>query len=68
MGKVKYKYIIALFLIGMAGRIFGTLAKVTHAPNANLLLTIFSLIMMGSIITAVIKIIATKDTNSILNQ
>ena len=68
MGKLKYKYIIALFLIGLAGRILGALLKITHAPNADCILTISSFLMIISLVIGIIKMIATKDKKSFLNQ
>ena len=68
MGKIKYKYILTLFLIGVAFRIFGAVVKITHAPNADLILIFSSFLMIVGVILMIIKIIATKDKKSFLNQ
>ena len=68
MSLVKYKYIIAVFIIGFETELFGFLQKIIHASNADKLLTIDFYIMAMSGITAVIKLIFSKNKNSFLDK
>jgi len=68
MRKIKYKYIIVLFLVGMGLRTLGALAKIMHTSNADWLLVISSFVMIAGVLPGIIKIIATKDKKSFLNQ
>ncbi len=67
MRKLKYKYIIVLFLVGVGLRTLGTLAKIMHTSNADWLLAVSSFLMIAVLI-GIIKVIATKDKKSFLNQ
>ena len=58
---IKYKHIIALFIVGFIVNLFGALQKLIHAPMANLLFKIAFFIMATSGVIAVIKLLLTKD-------
>jgi predicted membrane channel-forming protein YqfA (hemolysin III family) len=68
MRSIKYKYIIAFFIIGLIVNLFATLQKILHTPIANMMFTIAFFIMATSGLIAVIKLIATKDKNSFLDK
>ena len=68
MSLFKYRYIVAVFIIGFVTELFGFLQKIIHASNADKLLTIDFYIMAMSGITAVIKLIFSKNKNSFLDK
>lgn len=68
MSRVKYKYIIAVFIIGFLINLFGALQKILHAPHADKILTVAFYIMIISGVTAVIKLIFSKNKNSFLDK
>jgi len=65
---MKYKYIISLFLVGVACRVIGVLFKITHAPHADQIILVSTVIIVAAIIMAIIKIITTKNKDSFLNK
>ena len=68
MNRIKYKYIIATFIIGFVINLFGALQKVLHYPNADKIMTVAFYIMAASAVVAVIKLIFTKNKNSFLDK
>ncbi len=68
MSRVKYKYIIACFIIGFVINLFGALQKILHSPNANSYLTIAFYIMAGSTVIATAKILFQKRKDSFLDK
>ncbi len=68
MNFIKYKHIIAFFIIGFIINLFASLQKILHSPIANMMFTIAFCIMAASGLVAVIKLIATKDKNSFLDK
>jgi len=68
MNQIKYKYIIAVFIIGFVVNLFGALEKVLHAPKADKIMTIAFCIMATSAVVAVIKLIFSKNRNSFLDK
>ncbi len=65
---MKYKYIISIFLVGVACRVIGTLYKITHWPNADRIILISTIIIVAAIVLAIIKVITTKNKDSFLNK
>lgn len=68
MTLIKYKYIIAVFIIGFVIGLFGFLRKILHAPDADKLLTTGFYAIAASSVVAVIKLIFSKNENSILDK
>jgi len=68
VNRIKYKYIIALFIIGFVINLFGALQKVLHAPGADKIMTVAFYIMATSGIVAVVKLIFSKNKNSFLDK
>jgi uncharacterized membrane protein YdcZ (DUF606 family) len=68
MKRIKYKYIIAVFIIGFVINLFGALQKVLHYPNADKIITVAFYIMAASAVTAVIKLIFSNHKNSFLDK
>ena len=68
MAVIKYKYIIAVFIIGFVIGLFGFLQKILHAAGADKKLTIAFYIMAASGVVAVIKLIFSKSKNSFLDK
>ncbi len=54
MNFIKYKHIIAIFIIGFIINLFGALQKILHTPIANMMFTIAFCIMATSGLVAVI--------------
>ena len=65
---MKYKYIISIFLAGVACRVIGVLFKITHAPKADIIIMVSTIIIVSAIVMAIIKIITTKNKDSFLNK
>ncbi len=65
---MKYKYIIALFIIGIIIHFLGALQKILHAPGANNLFYISTGIVVLALVIAVIKIIANRQKEHFLNK
>jgi hypothetical protein len=61
---VKYKYIIALFIVAIVLWFYASLQKIIHAPNADLLFKISFALIIISAILALIKLLLTKKSNS----
>ena len=68
MNFIKYKHIIAIFIIGFIINLFAALQKILHMPRANMMFNIAFYIMAASGLLAVVKLIATKDKNSFLDK
>ncbi len=68
MAVIKYKYIIAVFIIGFVTGLFGFLQKILHTANADKILSIGFYIMATSGVVAVIKLIFSKNKNSFLDK
>jgi hypothetical protein len=68
VNRIKYKYIIAVFIIGFVINLFGALQKVLHAPGADKIMTVAFYIMDASAVAAVIKLIFAKNKNSFLDK
>ena len=68
MNRIKYKYIIAVFIVGFVINLFGALQKVLHYPNADKIMTIAFYIMATSGVVAVVKLIFSKSKNSFLDK
>ena len=68
MNRIKYKYIIAVFIVGFIINLFGALQKVLHYPNADKIMTIAFYIMATSGVVAVVKLIFSKNKNSFLDK
>lgn len=65
---MKYKVLIALFLLGAVLVITGALFKLMHWPYGSFILT-FALGIQGlSILLLIIKLLRNKDTKNILNR
>ena len=68
MNSIKYRYIIAVFIIGFLAGLFGFLQKILHTANADKILTLAFYIMAVSGVVAVIKLIFSKSKNSFLDK
>ncbi len=68
MNRIKYKYIIAVFIIGFVMNLFGALQKVLHHPGADKIMTNAFYIMAASGVAAVIKLLFSKNKNSLLDK
>ncbi len=68
MQKIKYKYIIALFIIGFILNFYASLLKILHAPNADFVFKIAFSLMAISGILAVAKLLCTESKDSFLNK
>jgi hypothetical protein len=65
---MKYKYIIAFFLIGFIIQLFGGWAKLTHQSYAAKTLNVSFAIMIIAAVLALIKMLSTKNKDSFLNK
>ncbi len=68
MDFIKYKHIIAIFILGFIINLFAALQKTLHTPIANRMFIVAFCVMAASGLMAVIKLIATKDKNSFLEE
>lgn len=68
MAAVKYKYIIAVFILGFILNLFGALQKVLHSSHADQIMAVAFCIMAVSGIAAIIKLIFSKNKNSFLDK
>jgi hypothetical protein len=68
MHLIKYKHIVALFIIGFIVNLFAALQKILHTPNADFLFKIAFYIMATSGVIAVIKLLMTKNKDSFLDK
>ncbi len=65
---MKYKYIVALFLVGFIFQTIAYLSKILHTANADLLFKISGSLIIISLILAIIKVIKTKNEENFLNK
>jgi predicted membrane channel-forming protein YqfA (hemolysin III family) len=68
MHLIKYKHIVALFIIGFIVNLFGALQKILHRANADMVFTIAFYTMATSGLIAVIKLLVTKNKDSFLDK
>jgi len=66
--KLKNKYIIAVALAGGALILFGSLRRITHHPNADLLLNAGFYTLIAAIISFTLKLLLNKEKNHFLNK
>jgi hypothetical protein len=64
MTLIKYKYIVALFIVAIVIWFYASLQKIMHAPNADLLFKISFVLILISAVFALIKLLFTKNNNS----
>jgi hypothetical protein len=65
---IKYKYLIALFIIGFIVNMFAALQKILHTPNADFIFMVAFFVMATSALIAVIKLVVTKNKDSFLDK
>ena len=65
---MKYKYIIAMFLVGWAITIVGSLFKLMHWPAASIMLITGFSLQVTSILVMIFKVLGNKDFTSFLNK
>jgi len=66
--KLKNKYIIAVALTGGALILFGSLRRIMHHPNADLLLNAGFYTLIAAIISFTLKLLLNKEKNHFLNK
>jgi Na+/melibiose symporter-like transporter len=62
---MKYKHIIAVFIIGYILKIVGAWAKITHQAYANAVISIAFIILIISCILLLIKVLFSKKNSSL---
>lgn len=65
---MKYKHLIALYLIGTSIGIVGALFKIMHWPYATLMLWISSALQVAVVVGAIVKVLNDDDAKSFLNR
>lgn len=65
---MKYKHLIAIYLIGAIIGMAGALFKVMHWPNGSDLLIVSTAIQVVAVICGVVKVLKDKDVKSFLNR
>jgi hypothetical protein len=63
---MKYKYIVAIFLIGIIIQFIASLFKILHYMNADLLFIISTSIIVLALILGILKVVLSK--NDFLNK
>jgi hypothetical protein len=63
---LKYKYLIALFIAGLASWLFGCWSKITHQSYADTMVHISYFMLIVSCILLIIKLL--KSNNRFLNK
>jgi hypothetical protein len=66
--KLKNKYIIAVALAGGALILFGSLRRIMHHPNADLLLNTGFYTLIAAVIFFTVKLLLNKEKNHFLNK
>ena len=65
---MKYKHLIAIYLIGTAIGIVGALFKLMHWPYAGIMLALSSAIQVAAVVGGVVKVLNDNDAKSFLNR
>lgn len=66
--RLKFKFIIVLFILGICGLQIGTLFKIQSWYGAGMIYTFGSLVITLSLLLLMIKVLRYKDPESILNK
>jgi hypothetical protein len=66
--KLKSKYIIAVALAGVVLILFGSLRRITHHQNADLLLNAGFYTLIVAVISFTLKLLLNKENNHFLNK
>lgn len=65
---MKYKHIIAIFLLGVLVHQFGIWRKIMHYAGADIAITIGVSILCLALLLAIIKILFSKKKDDFLNK
>ncbi|MEP6676330.1 MAG: hypothetical protein ABJA78_14295 [Ferruginibacter sp.] len=65
---MKYKHVLAVFLVGFIMQLFGSFGRIMHTAWANKSLTIGFGLMILAAIMLVVKILTVKNKNHFLNK
>jgi len=66
--KLKNKYIITVALAGVVLILFGSLRRIMHHPNADLLLNAGFYTLIATVISFTLKLLLNKEKNHFLNK
>ncbi len=65
---IKFKYGVVLLLIGYSIDFYGSLQKILHVPNSNLILTIATALKIVGMLIILVKIITNKKLRDLLED